>query len=203
MTTTSTFMGLQTALRGILAQQRALDTTAHNIANANTVGYTRQEAQLAPTRPYTEPAVSRPPQAGQIGTGVDVVEFRRIRDEFIDVQLRAQTMRQGYAQARHDGLEQVELTLNEPSDSGLASLISRYWSSWQDVANTPEDIATRQALLQNAAALGDGFRSLDAQLSTIVSQTGQNVTLSIDELNAIGTDLRNLNESIGRSLVVG
>lgn len=203
MTTTSTFMGLETALRGILAQQRALDTTAHNIANANTVGYTRQQAQLAPTHPYTEPAVSRPPQAGQIGTGVDVVAFRRIRDEFIDVQLRAQTMRKGYAEARRDGLEQVELALNEPSDSGLASLFSRYWATWQDVANTPENLATRQALVQNAAALGDGLRTLDAQLTTIASQTGQNVTLTVDELNSIAGDLRNLNESIGRSLVVG
>ena len=203
MTTTSTFMGLQTALRGILAQQRALDTTAHNIANANTVGYTRQEAVLAPTRPYTEPAVSRPPQAGQIGTGVDVVEFRRIRDEFIDVQLRAQTMRKGYAEARRDGLEQVELTLNEPSDSGIGALMSRYWATWQDVSNTPEDIATRQALVQNGSALGDGIRTLESQLSTIESQTGQNVVLTINEINSIASDVRNLNDSIRRSLIVG
>ena len=203
MTTTSTFMGLQTALRGILAQQRALDTTAHNLANANTVGYTRQEARFAPALPFTEPSVSRPPQAGQIGTGVDVTEFRRIRDDFIDVQLRAQTMRKGYAEARRDGLSQVELTLNEPSDSGLQSLLSRYWATWQDVANTPEDLATRQALLQNGASLGDGFRTLTSQLATIVSQTGQNASLTVDEINSISSDLRNLNESIGRSLVVG
>ncbi len=203
MTTTSTFMGLQTALRGILAQQRALDTTAHNIANANTVGYTRQEALLAPTMPYTEPAVSRPPQAGQIGTGVDVIEFRRIRDEFIDVQLRAQTMRRGHAEARRDGLEQIELALNEPSDAGVGSLLARYWAAWQDVSNTPEDTATRQALLQGAAALGDGFRNLDTQLATLASQTGQNVTLTIDEINSLASDLRDLNDSIGRAFVVG
>ena len=112
-------------------------------------------------------------------------------------------MRKGHAEARHDGLSQVELTLNEPSDSGLQSLLSRYWASWQDVANTPEDLATRQALLQNAASLGDGVRTLDSQLATIVSQTSQNVSLTVDEINSISSDLRNLNESIGRSLVVG
>src|ERR671921_2659993 len=105
----STFLGLETTLRGILAQQLALDTTGHNIANANTPGYTRQSATLATTDPYTVPSVSRPPQAGQLGTGVTVAEYTRVRDSFIDIQLRAQTMRQGAAEATRDGLQQVEL----------------------------------------------------------------------------------------------
>ena len=78
----STFMGLQTALRGVLAEQRSLDVTGHNIANANTIGYTRQEAVLTPTDPLKT-------IQGQIGTGVDVTQYRRIRDDFIDVQYRA------------------------------------------------------------------------------------------------------------------
>src|SRR5919197_770909 len=118
----STFMGLETTLRGILAQQLAIDVTGHNIANANTVGYTRQTAVLQPTAPYTEPGVSRPPQAGQLGTGVDVASYQRVRDSFIDIQYRAQAMRQGSAGATQDGLKQVELALNEPSDNGLNSL---------------------------------------------------------------------------------
>src|SRR5438105_2397626 len=108
----STFMGLETTLRGLLAQQRALDITGHNIANANTQGYSRQEATLATTTPYMEYGV------GQIGTGVEVTDYVRQRDAFMDVQLRAQTMKRGYAQARQDGLNQVELAVNEPSDSG-------------------------------------------------------------------------------------
>ena len=111
-----TFMGLQTALRGILAQQQALDTTGHNIANANTVGFTRQEALLAPTPAYSEPSTTRGAQAGQIGTGVEVTAYRRIRDEFIDTQLHAQTMREGYYGALSDGLTQVEQVVRRVSD---------------------------------------------------------------------------------------
>lgn len=199
----STFMGLQTALRGILAQQRALDTTAHNIANANTVGYTRQEAQLVASEAYTYPAVSRPPQSGQIGTGVDVASFRRIRDAFIDIQLRAQTLRRGFADATRDGLNQVELALAEPSDTGLNALLAKYWSAWQDVANAPENLATRQSLAQAAASLAEGFNTLDEQLDTIVAQTGQNVTLTMTEVNDLGAQIRELNDTIARSQLVG
>ena len=90
--------------------------------------------------------------------------YHRIRDEFVDVQLRAQSMRQGYYEAKSDGLDQVELALAEPGDTGLNSLLDKYWYAWQDVANAPENLATRQALVQAAGALADGFRTLSSQL---------------------------------------
>lgn len=186
----STFMGLETTLRGLLAQQRALDVTSHNIANANTVGYTRQEAQIAPTKPYFEGGV------GFIGTGVDVTSYVRKRDSFIDVQLRAQTMRAGYSEARQDGLDQVELAFHEPSDNGVATLLQKYWSAWQDVANTPEALATRQSLVQSAATLASSVRELSAQLSTVASQTGQNAQLTIAEIDSAGSRVAQLNSSI-------
>ncbi|MGH3075801.1 MAG: FlgK family flagellar hook-associated protein, partial [Gaiellales bacterium] len=160
----STFLGLETTLRGILAQQLALDVTGHNISNANTVGYSRQAAVMAPTEAYTVPGVTRPPQAGQLGTGVNVQSYQRMRDEFLDIQYRAQSMRQGSAEAAQDGLRQIEVAVNEPSDTGLNSLLQSYWASWHDVSNAPENLATRQALAQNASSLANGFQSLATQL---------------------------------------
>ena len=199
----STFMGLETTLRGILAQQLAINVTGHNIANANTVGYTRQTAVLAPTDAYTEPGVSRPPQAGQLGTGVDVTAYTRVRDGFLDIQYRAQAMKQGSATATQDGLSQVQDALAEPSDHGLNSLLQQYWSSWQDVSNAPENMATRQSLAQNAASLADGFNALASQLSTIQSQTGQNVLSTIDQVNSIGGRIAQLNDAIMKDTVTG
>jgi flagellar hook-associated protein 1 FlgK len=199
----STFMGLETALRGILAQQRGLDVTSHNVANANTTGYTRQRADLVATPAYTYPAVSRPPQAGQIGTGVEVADYVRIRDEFVDVQLRTQLARRGYADTRQDGLNQVELALREPSDTGLSNLLDRYWSAWHDVSVNPESMAARQALAQAGTSLADGFRNLTDQLATITSQTGQNVSLTLNQVNQLGTDIANLNKAIWERKVVG
>jgi flagellar hook-associated protein 1 len=199
----STFMGLETTLRGILAQQLAINVTGHNIANANTVGYSRQSALLAPTDPYTEPGVSRPPQAGQLGTGVDVASYTRIRDGFLDIQYRAQAMKQGLSTATQDGLSQVQDALAEPSDNGLNALLQKYWSSWQDVSNAPENMATRQSLAQNTASLADGFNALASQLSTIQSQTGQNVLSTIDQVNSIGGQIAQLNDAIMKDTVTG
>jgi flagellar hook-associated protein 1 FlgK len=191
----STFFGLETALRGILAQQAAIDTTGHNISNANTTGFTRQEAVLEASPAYTYPAVSNL-GGGQIGSGVDVTQYKRVRDDFIDIQLRAQTMRKGYAAATDDGLNQVQLALAEPGDNGLNSLLGKYWSAWQDVANAPENVATRQALAQNAQSLATGFNSLASQLSTIQTQTAANVQSTVAEVNAIGKQIASLTQSI-------
>src|SRR6266508_5442358 len=119
----STFLGVETALRGLLAQQRALDVSGHNIGNANTVGYSRQQVDLSPTTPFLDIG------HGQIGTGVDVNGYQRARDQFIDIQLRAQSMQLGQSEARQEGLAQVESNLNEPSDNVISNLLERYWAS--------------------------------------------------------------------------
>ncbi len=198
----STFMGLETTLRGLLAQQSALDVTSHNIANANTPGYTRQTAVLTASPAY-DTAISGSALPGQIGTGVSVTDYQRVRDGFIDVQLRAQTMRQGFSQATQDGLQQVELSLNEPSDNGLNSLLQSYWNAWQSVSNAPEDLANRQSLVQNAASLAEGFRTVSSQLDTIATQTAQNVTDTLDNVNSMGRQIAQLNDAITRAELTG
>jgi len=186
----STFMGLETALRGLLAQQRAIDVTGHNIANASTDGYSRQVADMV-TTPALEDGPTR-----LIGTGVDVLQYTRVRDSFIDVQLRAQTMRKGYQQAQQDGLNQIELALNEPSDTGLSNLLSKYWSAWQNLANAPENMATRQALAQAAASLANGFNTLSTQITTVQTQTAQQQTSLVTQVNSIGSQIASLTSAI-------
>jgi flagellar hook-associated protein 1 FlgK len=187
----STFLGLETALRGLLAHQRALDVTAHNIANANTLGYTRQRAELRETPPYQEVGV-----AGGLGTGVDVAAYVRLRDAFIDTQVRAQTMARAYHEAREGGLRQVELALSEPSENGLSALLDGFWSAWHDLASTPESPATRQALLQAGAALAGGLQSLRAQLVTVDGQVQTATSLAISELNGLVAEIASLDQRI-------
>lgn len=192
----SMFFGIETALRGILAQQRALEVTSHNIANANTVGYTRQATTLVQSTPFDT-------GHGLVGSGVDVQGYQRVRDNFIDIQLRAQTMKTGYASARQDGLKQVEGALSEPGDNGINALLNKFAASWQDVANTPEDRATRSALIQNAGGLVTGFRDLSTQIDVVRSQTGTNITTTIGEINSIGDKIAKLNTTIAANLEVG
>ena len=91
----SSFMGLETSLRGLLAQQRALDVTTHNIANADRAGYTRQTAVLAAAPALSVPGALQNGATGQLGQGVDVQAYQRLRDAFADLQYRAANMTSG------------------------------------------------------------------------------------------------------------
>ncbi|HET8953194.1 MAG TPA: flagellar basal body protein, partial [Solirubrobacteraceae bacterium] len=83
----SSFYGLQTSLRGLLAQQRMLDTAGHNIANASTQGYSRQEVNLIASPAHLIPAGGTASGGlASLGSGVDVQNYRRVRDGFLDLQ---------------------------------------------------------------------------------------------------------------------
>jgi len=160
----STFTGIQTSLRGLLAQQRALDVTSHNIANASTVGYTRQEATLAASTPL-QVTTSGGATAGSLGTGVDVQSYRRVRDQFLDLQYRGQSMTLGEQTARSDALSQTELSFAEPGDNGIASALEKFWGAWGDVSNGAEGAAARQSLVDNARSVAERINDLQSSLN--------------------------------------
>jgi flagellar hook-associated protein 1 FlgK len=203
----SSFMGLQTSLRGLLAQQEAMDTTGHNVANANTPGYSRQEAVLAPTQPFVVPANSVLTGAGaQLGTGVDVTTIRRIRDAFLDIQYRAQSTSLGDATARSNSLDQVELAFAEPGSDGLASQLSKFWDAWSDVANAPEDAGARAALVSSAQTLATSFQTLSSQLTTVAQQAQDEydaITGPTGDVASWAKELAGLNTSIRDAVVRG
>ena len=134
-TMASTFYGLETARRALNTQQAALLTTGHNIANANTPGYTRQRVNMTTTQAFPSVGINRPQIAGQMGTGVQIGDVQRIRDSFIDTQYHTETSKLGYWQAKAEQLSQMEDIMNEPSETGLANTLDEFWSSLQDLAS--------------------------------------------------------------------
>jgi flagellar hook-associated protein 1 FlgK len=194
----STFMGLQTSLRGLLAHQQAIDTTSHNVANANTEGYSRQEATLSATDAMTVVGVGNG-NVGSLGTGVTVQQYTRIRDSFLDLQYRAQNMQVGDQQTRSTQLDQVELSLSEPGDNGIASQLEKFWNGWSDLSNSPDDIAARQALIEQAKNLAAAFKTVDTQLTTVKAQaTAEYASLTgpSGDVAAIAKELATLNGAI-------
>jgi flagellar hook-associated protein 1 FlgK len=196
----STFMGLHTSLRGLLAEQRALDVTSHNVANANTLGYSRQEAQLQATDALSVPA------SGRLGTGVDAIAYKRIRDGFLDLQFRTQAMQVGAGTTRADALDQAEMRLAEPGDNGIAARLNDFWNSWSDLANTPESGAARQALIGDASTLASAVNALDDGLQTVASQAADKLaalTGTGGELQQIGREIAGINGAIRDAQRVG
>jgi flagellar hook-associated protein 1 FlgK len=169
MTSVSSFHGLQTSLRGLLAQQRLLDTTSHNIANANTAGYSRQTAVLQASQGLQVTTGSG--QLASLGTGVSVTTYTRVRDSFTDVQYRAQNSQLGDAKAQAQALDEAQDAISEPSDTGINAQLSAFWSAWSDLANSPTDSSARQSVVSQGSALGDAFAGARAQIASVQQNT--------------------------------
>jgi flagellar hook-associated protein 1 FlgK len=193
---TSTFFGLETALRGLRAQQTALDVTNHNVANANTPGYSRQMAELATTPPYTLPGFTRPVGAGQIGTGVTVASIQRARDTFLDIRYRTEYSGQQQAQVAQDALDNVQAVLNDPSSTGLSSQFATFFNSWQDLANDPSDSGTRILVVRNAESLAAAFNGTARQLTAEQQSLNEQVNSQVQQLNGDLTQIADLNRQI-------
>jgi len=196
----SSFFGLQTSLRGLLAQQRAMDTTGHNIANSATVGYSRQEALMAAAPALTIPAGALQSGSGaHLGAGVEIQDYRRVRDQFLDLQLRAQSMRLGYESTRSEQLQRAELALAEPGDNGIAKQVENFWNAWSDVANTPNDPAARESLIELSKTLAGAFSTVDDQLAMVGTQAAAEYDAIAGpggEIHTIATELASLNSTI-------
>jgi flagellar hook-associated protein 1 len=194
----SSFFGLNTALRGLVAHQRALDVTGHNIANASTEGYSRQNAVLAAADPLEIGAGSGRGIA-QLGAGVDVIAFGRLRDTFADLQYRAQNMSLGQQTANAELIGQAELALSEPSDTGIGELLNKFWSAWDDLSNHPESPATRQAVINQAGLLTTRIQALDSHLRQVqgaATAEFTEITGANGDVLALAKDIAQLNQAI-------
>ncbi len=175
--------------RALNAQQVALNTTGHNIANANTEGFTRQEAVLKSAQPLKL-------LFGHVGTGVDVTEIRRFRDQFIDSQIREEKRGLGSATYKRTGFEEIETILNEPSESGLRSMLARFFNSFQELANNPESTAVRNTVRDQANVLASAFNQSDKQLRELQESFNNDLELKVGQINSILKQIANLNNQI-------
>ena len=185
----STFFGLNIGLKGLLAQQRALDVTSHNVANANTRGYTRQDVVMETTRPVRT-------VEGFVGTGVDIAEIRRIRDEFIDMQLRSENEALGQWEVRADLFNRLEGVMNEPSEYGLSTVLDEYWNAWRQFYKNPESAAVREIVVQKGLTLTQTFQHIGNQLSTLQRDINKTIEIKVNDINSIAEQIRDLNVQI-------
>jgi len=199
----STFFGFSIARRGMSAHQTALSVTAHNIANASTVGFSRQQAVFQATTPSGSATGNRGAGAGMMGTGVHIAEIRRVRDGFLDFQLRQQLSKQSNWQERNEALATVEMILMEPSDTGLSNVLERFWGSWQELAKNPTSGAVRAAVVETSATLASSLNSLASQAEVILNDLNVKAEIAVVDINALSSQLAVLNEQIVTNLGAG
>lgn len=194
----STFHGLETARRGMVTHQASLYTTGHNIANANTPGYSRQRVNLAQSEPFPKPALNRPDIPGQLGTGVHAESITRVRDQFLDMQYRNENSKYGYWAARFASLEKMEDIMNEPSTTGLANSMDKFWNALQDLSVHPEDSGARAVVRDRGKALAETFNYVSDSLKTVQRGISEEIGGTVHNVNTILRQINNLNEQIAK-----
>lgn len=151
-----TFFGLETARRSLKTHQYALHITGHNLANASTPGYTRQEVVLSPTNPFAKPSLNGANTPGQLGTGVGIDMIRRVRDEYLDNNVRRAAADSAYWQEQVAFLQRAEASFAEPTSDGIGQRMVDFFKSWMDLNNTPQNPGIKAAVVQ----LGDELASM-------------------------------------------
>ncbi|PZN09822.1 MAG: flagellar hook-associated protein FlgK [Bacillota bacterium] len=199
----STFFGLEIARRGLWAQQRALDVTGHNIANANTEGYSRQVARLVATPAYAPPSRVTPMVAGQVGTGVQVADITRARDIFLDRQVRELRSHLGRWEVRSRTLAELETIVGEPSDSGLSATLNQFWEALGVLANQPSSIPARTAVIEQAQALLERFQVIDRQLEDLQRNLDASVVARVQRVNEIVARLAEVHKQVRVATAAG
>ena len=189
-------MGLEASKRGLFTQQSALYTTGHNISNANTQGYTRQRVNMEATLGYPGSGLNAPTTAGHIGTGVQAQSVQRMRDDFVDRQFRQETNKLGYWDSRTKAISQMEDILSEPSDFGLNKAFDDFWQAMQDVGSKPKEAAARQVAISKAEALADSFNYIHTQITQVKQNLGNEIDVSINDINSILKQIAALNDQI-------
>ncbi len=190
------FSGINLALRALLAHQQSQLVTNHNIANANTPGYTRQEAVLVPERPYTLPAFNRPEMALQLGQGVLVSSLRRFTLDFFDDRLRKETADASDWGERASTLQQVESLLPEADGAGLSARLDSFWSAWQSLSADPADTGLRATVINAADRLTAMVRDRASALNATRRDENALVTSLVGEVNNKAANIARLNKQI-------
>jgi flagellar hook-associated protein 1 len=192
----STFAGIETSRRALMASQGALDTVTHNISNASTPGYSRQVASLQTTSPYTMPSMYKTPIPGQIGTGVEIQSITRARDLFLDQQLRRENKSLGYWEAQKDNLAKVEGVFNEPSDTGIQTVLNQFWESLQELSKNPQLDAVRATVTQRAVNLTESFNHAYDQLIQQQADLNSVIDIRTQDVNSLAHQIVDLNRQI-------
>ena len=179
---------LNTTLTGLLAFQRGLATTSHNIANVNTEGYSRQRVNLTALPPNSAPGLV-------IGRGVQVASINRVLNELQVTQVRdnqSEQQRLGMLAEQSGLLDNVLAS----EDAGLAPALAEFANGLQLLADDPASITARQSLLSQARTLEQRFHTLSNRIESQSRDIESQINASLSQVNALASSVAELNRGI-------
>jgi flagellar hook-associated protein 1 len=199
----STFTGIEIGKRSMVSQNEGLLVTGHNLANASTEGYSRQRIELQAAEPIYEPSLNREETPGQIGQGVEVQNIERVRDGVLEQRIVAGKSGEGYWESRDKYTLMLEQIYNEPSDVSARGQMDKFWDSWQELSIHPNEIASRNAVLERGKSLIDTIHARFNNLKSIRDQLDGDVQGTVFQVNDIVKQVAGINEQIAKSKALG
>ncbi len=179
---------LSIGLSGAITAQRALSTAGHNIANAQTEGFSRQRVEVG----------TRPPQlsgVGALGTGVKINNVERIHDEFVSSEMRSNASIANSLQTNYDFTSQIDNMLADPN-AGLAPTLQSFFAAINNISNDPSSQSARQVLIGEANALSERFSYLDSRFESLRKGTNETLKSHIKDVNNLAKAIADVNWKI-------
>lgn len=181
---------------GLFTAKQSMSTTSHNIANANTEGFSRQEVR-------TETGITLPEGDYVLGTGVEVQSIKRSHDELVEKKLNTSLTNHKFNEERTLQLGHVEEIFNEINSEGMNKVMNRFFNSFRELSNQPENETVRNVVKENAKIVTGDFHRIQSNLDDVRSSINKKITLGVSEINGLTKTIAKLNKEINIQEVSG
>lgn len=197
------FATLNSTVKAISAQSRAIETTGKNLANVNNTSYARQRVVFGDRGTVQTPT-------GAESLGLEALGVQQMRDQLLDLQVTREISLSSSYQAEQSGYQRAQASLGQSidrtnttsasgtSDNGIGAAMDNFFNSFQSLAASPTDDGLRETLLQNAAIMTDRFQLTDQRLGQVQSDLNAQVTTDVGSVNTLLSTIADLNSQIGR-----
>ncbi len=173
-----------------------METTGHNVANANTEGYTRQRVDITTGVPVVKDGLTQ-------GTGARVAGIRRLTDGFIEKKLNLVTTEDNYNELLADKLGQLEKVFGDIDGESFNKVLTRFFNSFSELAGNPEDEAIRSYVRENAAMVSRDFTRMNESLLGISREMDTHIGMQVEDVNEITKQIASLNKKIQIMMATG
>ena len=185
----SIFNALHIGYSGLNAAQVGINTTSHNISNAESEGYTRQRVVTAAATPIAM-------YPGQVGNGVQVTEIKRVFDNFVYDRYTSISADKEFSDYEKRKLEELSTYFPEVDGVGIKTDLQEYYNMWQSFADNPDNDAIKLALAEQTQTLSQNIGYTQTKMLKLQSQINDELKVAVDEVNRLAKELADLNIAI-------
>lgn len=194
----STFFGLEIASSGLRAANAALNTTANNVSNVNTEGYSRQEVKTEAMNPLRVFATY-----GCAGAGVNTLAIERIRDQFYDNKFRDNETKLGEFDTKAYYCKMIEEYLTDDNKTGFVTVFNQFATTLQGITTNASGYDPKLTFLSAAKSLTDYFNNMFGDLQNLQADVNDEIKIRVDHINSIAQDIATVNKQINTIEISG